>query len=297
VDNVFSFSVAGVVNVKFTDFPEGSNVLAFLKKMYLNFSEPVIDPIYRIDVCIQDVANLDVSQGYSLGKDAIINNRIVKLSSGHTYSRSGNCISVFVPSKVKRGRIPFERETPGRHITDEIVEPLLKNILPACGKTFLHASSYVEANKANIVMAWRNTGKTDAILKHFGHKHIFSDDLAILSDDGFVFPYPRPMRVYSYNLGKMPISKLDLFRLRLKSLITPPWQPVEYVSLDTGGFESLPVGDVVYLNDSNCSSLPFIAKQILDFEYSYFDQTANILRMAGVLGEEVGADMVLDGVI
>ena len=62
-----------------------------------------------------------------LGKDANASNDAVVLTSGHAFVKEKKGLTVYIPEKVKRGRIPFKRKTPGRHITDEIIEPLFAN--------------------------------------------------------------------------------------------------------------------------------------------------------------------------
>lgn len=92
-----------------------------------------------------------------------------------------------------------------------------------CGATFLHASSLIEAEKATILMGWRGTGKTNAILENIDSKTIWSDDLSILDEEGFIFPYKKPIRLYSYNIPLLKNEYIKKNNLRIRNLFTPKW--------------------------------------------------------------------------
>lgn len=175
-----------------------------------------------------------------------------------------------MPLNVKRGRIPFKRKTSGRHITDEIIEPFLQLSLLASNATFVHASSIYENEKVKVLMGWRGTGKTNAILEDFENKEIWSDDLAIIDSKGFVYPYLRPIRIYSYNLPLLNNDYVIENKLKYKKYFTPPWRPIHYLPLNKTKITKGALGDFLYLNKVKNRSLATKAQDVMEFEQIFF---------------------------
>jgi hypothetical protein len=288
------FSIAERINVEISG--ELSNdCISFLKKIYENFDEKCETPKFILKVVVTDEIP-KIKKKYSLGKDGYFDEKTLILSSGHFFIRSqDNILKVGIPTKVKRGRIPFKRVTPGRHITDEIIEPLLQIILQRYDATFVHASSIYENGKVSVIMGWRGTGKTNAILKDFEKKEIWSDDLSIIDSEGFVYPYLRPIRLYSYNLPLIDKSYLKTHKLNLKKYITPPWKPVHYLSLQTKSeTKKAPMGEMIFLNDKKTRTLAQDSENIMEFEQIFFKNYQIMLNQSRIFKSRPNVKKIID---
>ncbi|SMG43632.1 hypothetical protein [Arenibacter troitsensis] len=276
------FSVAQRINVSVYG-TVNSSCESFLKMIYHNFDNTIEAPKYHLKINVSDVIP-KIKKTVELGKDAFYDENTLVLKSGHYFIRdSEKSLTVGIPTKVKRGRIPFKRTTPGRHITDEIIEPLLQLLLLNCNATFVHASSIYKDGKVDVLMGWRGTGKTNAILKDMSKNNIWSDDLAIIDNHGYVYPYLRPIRIYSYNIPLLDPEYISKHKLKFKRRITPPWQPVHYLPLSTEtGVKSAPLNEFIYLNDRTSKKLAKDAKNIMLFEQIYFKDYQIMLEQAGV---------------
>jgi hypothetical protein len=280
---MIQFSIANKVNISIDTSSISENEKKFVNRIYENFSPAVSDPLLNLYVNITDQVP-EHEPTLKLGKDAEYLEGFVKLSSGHTYRREGRDLFVTIPLLVKRGRIPFKRKTPGRHITDEVIEPLIVALSPELGLRFYHASSYAVGGKAKVLLAWRSTGKTQSILPKILDQDVISDDLTVLDENGTVHKYPRPIRVYSYNIEDLPYDQARKAEFKRKSRMTPKWQPVEYLPLAPNS-ESYPLCNVTFLNNKNelPENIDRIANIITKFEYAYFEPTKQILSLAGII--------------
>ena len=152
--------------------------------------------------------------------------------------------------------------------------------------TFVHASTLVDDQGAEVLMGWRGTGKTNKVLENYGKKEIWSDDLAILDSNGHVYPYQRPIRLYTYNLDLIPDHALNINKLKRKALITPPWQPVHYWQLPKSGKRKTTLNKFVYLNKPGSDELPQDAEYVMKFEQNFFEPIRIILLHTKVLEEK-----------
>lgn len=86
-----------------------------------------------------------------------------------------------------------------------IIEPLLIIYLAKRGVLFLHASGVVDKkNKATIFSAWRQTGKTQSMMKLTKKGESFiGDDYGIIYKNN-VYLYPKAINLFSYNLRDFP---------------------------------------------------------------------------------------------
>lgn len=95
------------------------------------------------------------------------------------------------------------------------------------GCTFLHAGGFCKNGKATIVCGWSEMGKSSTILKLSEKYEILGDDVIIISKDGYVYPYPLKIGVFSHT--KLPKNfKLNVFhsiRFKLKKIVAsiPPF--------------------------------------------------------------------------
>lgn len=85
-------------------------------------------------------------------------------------------------------------------------EPIIKIRALLFDLVFLHSSSIgLSDDTAIILSAWGNTGKTNLMLKmHESGFPIVADDWTVISVDGRVFSYPRPVNLMNYNLDAFP---------------------------------------------------------------------------------------------
>lgn len=278
-----AFSVAQRINV-FILGETSKNTKDFIDKIYENFENPLEQACFTLYVKITDEIP-DIEKDYELGKDGYFNENTLVLNTGHFFIRNDKTtLTVGVPTRVTRGRIPFKRITPGRHISDEIIEPLLQLALLECDATFVHASAVYENGKANVLMGWRGTGKTNAILKGFESKEIWSDDLAIIDINGFVYPYLRPIRIYSYNIPLLSPEYITKHNLNLKKRITPSWRPVHYLPLKPAAESEkrAVLGEFIYLNNKQSDNLAEDAENIMAFEQIFFNHYKIMLDQSSV---------------
>jgi hypothetical protein len=137
-------------------------------------------------------------------------------------------------------------------------------------------------------MAWRNTGKTRSILPKLREQVIMSDDYAILDDRGYLHPYPRPIRAYSYNRAQLPATAEEKLRFKLKASVTPPWKPVSYLTYTPPCSASVRIGRFDFLNAPDETHAPStfarVAEYVMAFELAYFHETYQLLGLAEILG-------------
>jgi len=287
---MIEFSVANKINIFIETESMSVSCKKFLSLIYNEFPAPVEFSKKTLRVRVGDVC-FSKNNLVKLGGDAFYNDGILYLTSGHAFVKNSETIEIVIPRKVKRGRIPFKRITPGRHVSDEIIEPLLVALLQGMGVDCYHASSIVDTNGvATVNIAWRGTGKTDAILPYIFDGCVLSDDLSFIDEaESILYAYPRPLRLYKYNIHRLNVSKLDKFLLHLKSKITPPWKPVKYIPLKPS---QLAVNKYkkTYLNENFSKVTPDVKldreelfSNITDFEFAYFSATKAMLRMAKII--------------
>ena len=90
----------------------------------------------------------------------------------------------------------------GEHVLKEfIIEPLLGFKLAPRGFSILHASAMAINGAGFIFAGGPKTGKTASILSLNVHDSIFlSDEITVFSNDGMVYSFPSPIRLYHYDL-------------------------------------------------------------------------------------------------
>ena len=266
----------------------------FLYLIYEDFDQKVKSPSFTLKIVVTDEIP-QIKREKSLGKDGYFNNDTLILKTGHFFIREDEkTLIVGIPLKVKRGRIPFKRKTVGRHLTDEIIEPLLQIALLRSNATFVHASSIYEPDGVKVLMGWRGTGKTNAILKDFENKEIWSDDLTVVDTEGYVYPYLRPIRIYSYNLPLLNPSYIKKNRLKIKKLITPPWRPVHYLRLVNRVKKSKSIlKEFIYLNNLDSTNPSKDAFDVMEFEQIFFKNFEIMLKHSGVFSARNKVDDIL----
>lgn len=86
-------------------------------------------------------------------------------------------------------------------LKDFVIEPLISFKLASKGFSTLHASA-ISVNDVGFIFAGGpEAGKTASILSLSFHNNVFlSDEITVLSNDGIVYSFPSPIRIYYYNL-------------------------------------------------------------------------------------------------
>jgi dolichol-phosphate mannosyltransferase len=94
-----------------------------------------------------------------------------------------------------------------------VVEPVLRWTFVRKGYALVHAACLSANGRAFLITARTDTGKTTTILKILdAHPYMFlSDDLTIISPDGRVLTYPKPLTISRHTLGAV---KTPLLRRR-----------------------------------------------------------------------------------
>jgi dolichol-phosphate mannosyltransferase len=99
-----------------------------------------------------------------------------------------------------------------------VVEPLMRWTLAEQGYALVHAACVTSGDRAFLITARTDTGKTTTILKtldnHRGYGFV-SDDLTLLGPDGTVLPYPKPLTISQHTLHAVKGSDLT-FKERQK---------------------------------------------------------------------------------
>jgi hypothetical protein len=105
---------------------------------------------------------------------------------------------------------PLLRRSPHVLYTN-LVEPLLRWSFVERGYALVHAAVVVEGPHAFLITARTDTGKTTTMLKLLdAHPYRFiADDLCIVSPDGTVRSYPKPLTISQHTLHAVKRPRLD----------------------------------------------------------------------------------------
>jgi len=105
-----------------------------------------------------------------------------------------------------------------------MVEPLLRFLLVSRGYVLLHCAA-VDAERGAIIMsAQTDTGKTSTVLRLLMQRSwgFISDDMAILTPQGEILSYPKPMTLSSHTMSAVndqALPRADRFMLAIRSRV------------------------------------------------------------------------------
>ena len=105
-----------------------------------------------------------------------------------------------------------------------MVEPLLRFWLVSRGFVLLHCAA-IDAERGAVVMsAETDTGKTSTVLRLLMQRSwgFISDDMAIITPDGEILSYPKPMTLSSHTMSAVndqALPRADRFMLAIRSRI------------------------------------------------------------------------------
>ena len=97
---------------------------------------------------------------------------------------------------------PFLRHSPHVLYTN-CTEPLLRWTFAEMGFALVHAACVTQGDRAFLITARTDTGKTTTILKALDHNPglgFVSDDLTLVHADGRVLTYPKPLTISQHTL-------------------------------------------------------------------------------------------------
>lgn len=79
--------------------------------------------------------------------------------------------------------------------------PLLNARLQDAGMSFIHASAVSRQGDGLLFAGWGGTGKTNLLVRllELGCEY-YGDDLAVVDRQGLLYPFPRALNLYSYNV-------------------------------------------------------------------------------------------------
>ncbi len=105
-----------------------------------------------------------------------------------------------------------------------VVEPLIRWALVRKGFAMMHGACISFKGKALFITAQTDTGKTTTILhtlrNNLDQCEFLSDDMTILSDDGKVMNYPKPLTISQHTVqavGGAPLSVAEKIFLKIQS--------------------------------------------------------------------------------
>jgi dolichol-phosphate mannosyltransferase len=105
-----------------------------------------------------------------------------------------------------------------------VVEPLIRWTLVRKGYALMHGACISFDGKALFITAQTDTGKTTTILhtlrNNVNNCEFLSDDMTIMSTDGHVMSYPKPLTISQHTVqavGGAPLSFTERFFLKIQS--------------------------------------------------------------------------------
>ncbi|HEX9013145.1 MAG TPA: hypothetical protein VF813_06505 [Anaerolineaceae bacterium] len=97
-----------------------------------------------------------------------------------------------------------------------LVEPILRWTFVQKGYALVHGATIAFGNKAYMITARTDTGKTTTLLKILDHQRrdtdnaaFISDDLTIVSPDGEVMTYPKPLTISAHTVAAINSTLLN----------------------------------------------------------------------------------------
>ena len=102
-----------------------------------------------------------------------------------------------------------------------VVEPIIRWTLVESGTALVHAACFTTGEDAHLITARTDTGKTTTMLKVLDHTGAFvSDDLCLVSADGRVRSYPKPLTISNHTVHALTgaeLSRTERFTLPIQS--------------------------------------------------------------------------------
>jgi len=125
--------------------------------------------------------------------------------------RAGFAMSLQVaPSRVDITVSPFVARSPHVMYTN-VVEPVLRWRLAELGYALVHAACFSDGDRGFLVTARTDTGKTTTMLKVLDDTpfQFISDDLVIVSPDGVIRSFPKPLTISAHTVHALKNTTLS----------------------------------------------------------------------------------------
>ncbi len=92
-----------------------------------------------------------------------------------------------------------------------VIEPVIRWSLVRKGYALVHGACLALDGQALLLTARTDTGKTTTILNTLAHHPcaFLADDMTILSRDGHVYSYPKPLTISLHTLKAVPAAALS----------------------------------------------------------------------------------------
>ncbi|HKG54218.1 MAG TPA: hypothetical protein VKB04_08140, partial [Anaerolineales bacterium] len=125
-----------------------------------------------------------------------------KIHYGESLGRYGFDISIAYKACVEVAVSPILKHSPHVLYTN-VVEPILRWMFVRKGYALVHAACVSMNGRAVLVTARTDTGKTSTILRTVDNYacSFLSDDMTIVSKDGRVMSYPKPLTISNHTLS------------------------------------------------------------------------------------------------
>jgi len=206
MDKVFHYNIHDIISVV--------SEVALPELARFMITKPVLAPTIRV--------RIDTTR--SNGKDEPGNASISGNGHGFHYDEGlgnfGFSARVRLGDTIEVMASPLLRWSPHVLYTN-LVEPILRWTFVQKGYGLIHAACIAFNDRAYLVTARTDTGKTTTLLKLLSHQRrqsdtasFLSDDLTLVSPDGTVLTYPKPMTI-SYHTMQAINAKLLSKRARL----------------------------------------------------------------------------------
>src|SRR5215204_5302030 len=147
-----------------------------------------------------------------------------KIHYAESLGRLGFEISIAYKDLVEVAVSPILRFSPHVLYTN-VVEPILRWALVRKGYALVHAACIAVDGRAVLITARTDTGKTSTILRAVDNYScsFLSDDMTIVSRDGEVMSYPKPLTISNHTLsavnGNASLTWLERIALQVQSCL------------------------------------------------------------------------------
>jgi hypothetical protein len=178
---MFYYSIHNIITV-------ASEVwLPELERFMVN--EPIAVPTMKVRIGKSDGDKVATTQG----------SRRIRYGDG--FGSLGFGIDVALGDTIDIKASPLLRRSPHVLYTN-VVEPILRWTFVSMGYALVHGACLAYEDKAYLVTARTDTGKTTTVLRILSHQRrasdkgsFISDDLTLVSPDGQVMTYPKPLTI------------------------------------------------------------------------------------------------------
>lgn len=119
-------------------------------------------------------------------------------------------VDISMAGRIEIVASPLMRRSPHVLYTN-VVEPILRWTVAKRGYALVHGACVSDGDRALLVTAGTDTGKTTTVLKML-HEHPYSfmsDDLTLVAPDGRVLSYPKPLTISGHVVRSVRTSLLS----------------------------------------------------------------------------------------